>query len=142
MINPIGGEVSYFRHNMKEVIEGNLKGNESAGILSILPIGLAIIGIVGIILAVVQLVKKLQVKGLLLALVPALSTVMAFIFELIPYKKHCSPNEITDLFYSFGFEDYYKIARSSGFYLLVAGIVISAISVICKIVMEKEKAND
>ena len=80
------GDSSSFSYNMWKVLSpeaGGLKSGESAGFFGLVPTLILILGVIGVILAAVQIIKKTEIKVFVRALIPILATILFVLFETV-----------------------------------------------------------
>jgi hypothetical protein len=78
------GAPSSYAYNMWTVLSpeaGGLKSGESAGFYGLVPTLILILGVIGVILAAMQIVRKTEIKVFIRALVPVLAAVLFVLFE-------------------------------------------------------------
>lgn len=136
------GDSSSFSYNMWKVLSpeaGGLKSGESAGFFGLVPTLILILGVIGVILAAVQIIKKTEIKVFVRALIPILATILFVLFEtvgLTAYREF--NNKFIEVFNENGLGDVISITKGIGFYLFIVGAVLSIVALFIKSEKSKE----
>ena len=136
------GDSSSFSYNMWKVLSpeaGGLKSGESAGFFGLVPTLILILGVIGVILAAVQIIKKTEIKVFVRALSPILATILFVLFEtvgLTAYREF--NNKFIEVFNENGLGDVISITKGIGFYLFIVGAVLSIVALFIKSEKSKE----
>lgn len=134
------GSTKAYSYNMWKLLSPEDVGanfGESAGFFGLVPTLILILGAVGVILAIVQIVKKKEFKVFVQALIPISATVLFVLYEAIGYRTLRSTEDefltkLGDLMGGFSSSDLLSRERGIGFYLIIAGIVVSMVALFIK----------
>lgn len=130
------GDETINKYNMWKVLTpeaGGLKSGESAGFYGMIPTLLVILGIIGLILVVLQIVKDIEIKSFIKVIVPVSAIILLVLFEtsgLSTFRE--TNNQFAEIFSQYDLGDMISVKKGIGIYLLVIGIVTNIISTFIK----------
>lgn len=133
-----------FLYNMWQMLSpeaGGSKSGDGIGIWGIMPTLIVAIGLLGVVLVIIQIVKKTEIKKAIRALVPGGTVALLALFELFAlrtYKK--SKSIMQNVAKERGLDDLLVSSKGIGFYLLILGVVICIIALFVKN-SKKEEEN-
>lgn len=130
--NPSSNSYNMWRTILSPEASG-LKSGDSAGFFSLVPTLILILGIIGMILAVVQIVKKTEIKVFVRALVPMLATILFVLFETVGLTTFRETNnQFAEIFRKNELGELMSITKGIGFYLFIVGAVLSIVALFIK----------
>lgn len=126
------GDVTVNKYNMWKILTpeaGGLKSGESAGFFGFIPTILVVIGIVSLILIGLQIVKGIDIKIFVKAIIPGIVIVLLLIFEVAGLSTFRETNEqFAEIFNQYSLGDLMYVKKGIGFYLLVVGVLAGIVS--------------
>ena len=122
---------SYNMWQMMSEEAGGVKSGESAGFFGLIPTAILIIGIVGLLLALIQIAKKKDFIVILRVLAPVLATVCLILFETIGLSTFKEAINVVAAYFR-DYEDVISVTRGLGFFALILGIIIDIVSLFVK----------
>lgn len=124
------------KYNMWKVLTpeaGGLKSGDSAGIFGFIPSIIVVIGIVGLILIALQIVKGIDIKISIKYMLPAIVIILLILFEVVGLSTFRETNEqFAEIFSQYSLGDLMVVKKGIGLYAIIAGAIISIASLFIK----------
>jgi len=130
------GDETINKYNMWNVLTpeaGGLKSGDSAGFFGIIPTLLVILGIVGMIVIILQIIKGIEIKTLVKFTLPVIAAILLIVFETVGLRTFRETNEqFAEIFNQYDLGDLMSVKKGIGFYFLVVGVLTSIASPLIK----------
>lgn len=109
------GDETINKYNMWNVLTpeaGGLKTDESAGFFGMIPTLLVILGIVGMILIVLQIIKGIEIKTFVKIIIPVIAAILLIIFETAGLRTFRETNEqFAEIFNQYNLGDLMSVKK-------------------------------